>query len=182
MFKLLTENSRAKVEREYKIRRTTIIFSGISFSLFIGIFALVPSYITSNYRMDEVVSRTEALKHSTSASDGLAMEEWLSLTNEKLKAVSPEQDTDKPYEFIQKIIFVKPAGISILNISWKIDDKDRKKRNISLSGVARDRKTLIDFENRLNSSDNFSKIVLPVSNFAKDKDIEFQLNLSPNTE
>jgi len=44
--------------------------------------------------------------------------------------------------------------------------------------VSANRQSLITFENRIASLSDFSEVVSPISNLAKDKDINFQIRLS----
>ena len=66
-------------------------------------------------------------------------------------------------------------GVTLTNFSWM---KVKDKTNLAVNGVAPDRQTLIVFENRINASGYFSEVVLPISNLAQDKDIDFQIKFS----
>jgi len=76
---------------------------------------------------------------------------------------------------IKKILDQKNEGIIITGFS-SIKTKD--KTNLSVSGVSANRQSLITFENRIASLSDFSEVVSPISNLAKDKDINFQIRLS----
>ena len=174
MFKLLSEPAREKVYTEYSLRRVVIFVIGLNAVLFVGIVALIPAFILSMSHLNVAESRTTALKNSPTHETSLELVKWLSETNQKLSILSPATNKDAPYEYFQKIIGAKPQGISLQSFNLK---KDKKDISISIQGSAVDRKALLDFESQLNASGNFEKAIIPVSNFAKDKDINFDLSL-----
>ncbi|MDB5266808.1 MAG: hypothetical protein JWN89_623 [Parcubacteria group bacterium] len=176
MFKLLNDETRIIAVKEYSRRRMVVILFLFCTLVLIAIFGIFPSYTVSSSRKEIAMSRIEVLKKSPSSEDGRTLEKWLGLTNKKLTVLSPDASTDEPYEIFQKIIAAKPAGVSLLGLRW---DKTGTAVTISLSGIARDRQALLALQEALNSSKSFSKAVLPVSSFAKDKDLEFELSISP---
>lgn len=173
MFKLLTDEARRKVSHEYALRRAMLAIAGLSVVLVVGIVALVPSYVISLAHINAAKERTIALQNSPTREKSKELVASLEGINLKLKTLAPGTP-DMPYEYFLKVIDVKPKGVKLNNFSWL---KDKKSVTISIQGTANSRQDLLDFENRLNSSGNFSKAILPVSNFAKDKDIDFDLSL-----
>ena len=176
MFKFLTDRARLKASREYSLRRLIVGLGGACAILIVGVIALLPSRIISNSRMNESTVQIEALKSSRLTQDSHSLVVWLDELNQKLAVLSPVDNKSEPYEVFTNMINAKPAGISLRSFFFKTDNKVI---SVSVSGVAKDRNSLLDFENSLNNSGNFSKVVLPISSFAKDKDIDFDLSLSP---
>ena len=112
---------------------------------------------------------------SVEREDDALLQAWLEETNRKLQVLSPTLDTDRPSDFIEKILDQRVAGIIITGFSWvKVKDKI----TLSASGVATSRQSLITFGNRINASKDFSEVALPISNLAKDRDIDFQIKFS----
>lgn len=175
MFKLLSDTARQKVSTEYHLRRVIVIMIGITIVLLVGIIVLIPSYILSVSHENVALSRIEALKNSPTQHTSVELVSWLVETNQKLALLSPSMNNDSPYENFQKIIVVKPTGVTLQKFSLT---KDKKEITIFIQGTASDRNVLLDFQNRLNTSGNFSKATLPVSSFAKDKDINFDISLA----
>jgi len=166
MFKLLTEEERQKVAHEYAMRRLIVMLCALILVLVVGIIGLFPSYLLSN------VHRIMALERRN---EDLGLQVWLEEINRKLQLLSPALDTDRPSHLIKKILDQKNEGIIITGFS-SIKAKD--KTNLSVSGVSANRQSLITFENRIASLSDFSEVVSPISNLAKDKDINFQIRLS----
>ena len=176
MFKLLTEEERRKVAREYAVRRAICLFLALVLVLAVGIIGLLPSYVLSNARQNEALERARIMGSAGGREDDASLQFWLEETNRKLQVLSPALDTDRPSDFIKTILDQKAAGITITGFSW-VRAKD--KVTLSVNGVAASRQALVTFENRINSSRYFSDVALPISNLAKDRNIDFQIKFSP---
>ncbi len=175
MFKLLTEEERRKVAHEYAVHRAIVILLALIGVFVVGIIGLLPSYVLSKARENEALERARIVSSATEREENALLQAWLEKTNLKLQILSPTRDTERPSDFIKKILDQRVAGIVITGFSWmKVEDKI----TLSASGVAASRQSLITFENRINSSKYFSEVVLPISNLAKDRDIDFQIKFS----
>jgi hypothetical protein len=176
MFKLLTEESKAQVKKEYFLRRYVVALSSLSVVALIALVGIFPSYILSIARQQEVAERARVLGEGTPQQGEADLSEWLALFNQKLKLLSPKLDKDRASGMIEAGLAEKGSGISVIAISWVKRDSEIL---LSMQGVARDRQALIAFEKRLNASGQFESVALPVSNLAKDSNINFQVKLSP---
>jgi len=176
MFKLLTEEGGRKVAREYAVRRAICLLLALVLVLTVGNIGLLPSYVLSNARQNEALERTRIMSNSEEGGSDASLQVWLGETNHKLQVLSPALDTDRPSDFIKTILDQKAAGITITGFLW-VRAKD--KIALSVNGVAASRQSLVTFENRINSSKYFSEVALPISNLAKDRDIDFQIKFSP---
>lgn len=176
MFKLLTEEGRQKVAHEYVMRRTIVMLFALILVAVVGIIGLLPSYALSNARQNEVLERRRMMDRFGERGDEAELQAWLVEINRKLQILSPKLDSEQPSDFIEKIIDQRTAGLRITDFSF-VRAKD--KITFSASGVALNRQTLIVFENRINSSGYFSEVTLPISNLAKDRNIDFQIKFSP---
>ena len=178
MFKLLKEEEKKFLQREYKLRRLAVILVALSTTFVVGVVAIFPSYILSNTRKAEIGERTRVLDEIGPRGDGDNLGEWLSLTNEKLIFLAPTLDKDRPSEYLKAIIDKRIAGIKIKALSIAYGDSSES-TSIIVFGEARDRQTLIDFEDAIKESGHFSNVLLPVSNLARDRDIDFQMKFNP---
>lgn len=176
MFKLLTDQARQKVAREYALRRTIIMLCGLTLVFLMGATGLLPSYVLSTARLNEVLERARAMNNLLDGKDEPDLRAWLIETNHRLKMLSPKLDTDRPSVLLEKAISLSPKGIRLTSFLWT---KTEEGANLSVAGVARDRQTLLSFQNRLNNSGYFSNATLPISNLARDKNIDFQIKFSP---
>ena len=69
----------------------------------------------------------------------------------------------------------KGAGISITNLFYT-------KENLSITGIAESRETLLDFRRELEQKAYTETVDLPISNFAKDTNIPFSMNVAFKTQ
>lgn len=176
MFKLITEERQKEVRKEYVLRRTVVMICGVIMILIVGMVGLFPAYILSSSRYSEIVSRTEILKTSKTQAERNELLTALKSTTNKLVFLSPVLDTDRPQKFFRNFLDENQEGIKITSLSWK---RNGDKITLIISGVASDRQKLLSFEQAINSSGSFTKFSLPVSQYAKEKDIDFQITTSP---
>ncbi|MDO8589926.1 MAG: pilus assembly protein PilM [bacterium] len=176
MFKLLTEEGGHKVAHKYAMHRAVVMLSAFIFVLVAGIIGLLPSYVLSNARQNEALERTRIMNSAGQIDNESVLQAWLKEMNRKLRILSPALDMDRPSAFIERVLDQKATGVRVTGFSW-IRAKD--KVTLSVNGITLDRQALITFEDRINSSGYFSEVTLPISNLAKDKDIDFQIKFSP---
>ncbi len=176
MFKLLNEIARENIEKEYSQRRAVVALVGLSIILIVGIVSLFPAYLISSTRLSEANLRTASVKRLPTSQDGFTLERWLADVNQKVLLFSRGADQTKPFEFFSQIISIKPKGISLSRFAWKVEDNNI---SLTIAGVASDRQALLDFEDSINNTKDFTKAAVPVSNFARYKDINFELTISP---
>lgn len=176
MLKLLTDEGREKVSREYKTRRLIVIFLALIFVSVITVIGLLPSYILSNGREQEAFERLRFTAEVKNQEEGRELRAWLVETNKKISVLAPELDVDRPSDFVEGVLNLKLLGIKITNFSWS---RAKDKITLSISGTASDRQTLVRFEDGISQSELFSDVILPISDLANDRNISFQIKFSP---
>lgn len=176
MFKLLTKEEKQKVTHEYARRRTIIMLAAFTLIFLVGIIGLLPSYILSSARHNEAFERVRIMGSTGQAEDEVRLQAWLTEINRKLQVLSPKLDTNRPSDFIEEVIERQITGISLTDFLWT---RAGDKTELSISGIASDRQTLVAFEDSLNASGSFSEITLPVSDLAQNKNINFQIKFLP---
>lgn len=176
MFKLLTEEGREKIRHEYILRRIAVILGTVILALIVGVIGLFPSYLLSKIRYNETLERVTIVSKSAQIGEAdLELKNWLSETNQRLTLLAPKPETDQPSTFIDQVLKKKVTNVSLKNFTWI---KNNDKLDLSINGVALSRQALVAFEEALSSSEYFSDVILPVSDLAKDKDVNFQIKFS----
>lgn len=175
MYKLLTEEEKQIVKKEYNLRRLVVMLFALMVVLSVALVGLLPSYLFSTVRHREIGEQLEILRPAE-GSEEASLKSWLAETNRKIGYLSPELDKDTLSQYFDRLIRARPAGISVRRLGWK---KSGEKVAISIQGVARDRQALINYEKALSSSLEWADVVLPISNLASDRNIEFDISLSP---
>lgn len=175
MYKLLPDRAKERVRREYLLRRLVVLLSAFILILLVFMVSLFPSYIFSKVRQKEVAEGTKNMIGRQEEGKGI-WDDWLMNINLKLKVLAPKLDVDRPSTLMTQVIEERVSGIKINSFTWL---KSEGRSELSVVGVASNRQALLAFENKLNRSEKFLAVTLPVSNLAKDRDISFELKLIP---
>jgi hypothetical protein len=118
MYKLLTEEKKAMLTRVYAQRRIVVILVAIDVVIIVGMVGLLPSYVLSDVRRQEVAERTKIMGALSSSEGEQELHAWLKSLNAKLKVLSPTEDTDRPSELIENILGERSDGIRLTNFYW----------------------------------------------------------------
>ena len=87
---------------------------------------------------------------------------------------------DKSYIYvIDQILQSKPVGVSVKNFIFTPDTEN--KLVVDIAGVANTRKDLVSFSDSLKANSFFDSAIIPLSNFAKDKNITFTVKMTIST-
>ena len=175
MHKLLTEEEKKAVAALYAERRAVVMLGSLILVLTTFLAGLMPSFIISSARKNEVLERTRIIESTGLKGDEAELQAWLNLVKQELQLMSPKFDTDKPTLFIQEVVNKRSSGVTLTNFTWT---KSKNKVALSISGVAADRQALISFENSIKASPSFSGVSLPISDFAQNKNIDFQIKFA----
>ncbi len=189
MINLLPVEEKQKIQKAYRLRTAIVACAGAAVIFMINIFGLVPSYVG-------VLSKHETLTFQSGAAggggDGLgaetrALEEKITKANKNTQILLGEKDAELPRELFAEILSKKTSGTKITEISYSVpssnetasaDKKGEKKMPaIILAGIADTRESLLSFVNVLNESGMFSSVDLPISNFVKDRNLGFSINI-----
>jgi hypothetical protein len=175
MANLLPKKEQNALKREYSLRRFDVILFLVCVVLAVSLILLFPSYILSKVRATNVSAELEIVKKATNAAnptDDLT----LRLREAKEKAVTLQvfEKNLSVYDLIHTFETKSPS-IKLKDISYTrgIDDV-----LITIQGRAGDRESLTTFQKQIKAYPNFSRVDLPISNFAKDKDIDFTMKIT----
>lgn len=76
-----------------------------------------------------------------------------------------------PEMVLNEIYLAKPKAVDIVDYSL-----DLQGGNIQLKGTSTTRGGLLDFKQKIEESENYSLVTIPISSFEKDKDLVFQMS------
>lgn len=172
MFNLLPQEHQRDIRKEYIHRRRTLFFFILCFVFVSGFITLLPSYVLSVQKENEVLT-LEAKDDNVQTADILKLNK--SVTELKANASLVITDTPKKlvHEIFAEILGKASSNISIKSLLYRKQGADPLE--VSVVGVAKTREGLLSFAKALESIPSFSHVDVPVSNFAKDKNIEFSL-------
>lgn len=175
MFTLLPDSEKKSILKEYKNRRAIIICVFIFLSSIMASVSLFPSYLLSAIKTKEIRNQLNELRKSAILQEAKILNETLVNTNKKLDLLRVGTSTVYVKDIIDGV--QKSKSGQAIRISGVLYRRDSAKNQLSLSitGVARDRESLSFFVKELEK--NFEQVNLPVSNFAREKNAQFTIEI-----
>lgn len=142
----------------------------------IGVASLTPSYLLSRARIHELQDDVSRSTTKDSEKELELFAKTLSQTNGKLAVLTDALDDYQAHSLFEDILAKRGNGIRINALMYKRGG-DKDTGVVSVTGVARDRESLSGFVQDLKTDPLYSRVDLPVSNFAKDKNTNFTIQL-----
>jgi hypothetical protein len=181
IFNVLTKDLKDDVRKEYRTRRFILYFLALDLSLVLFLILLIPSYFSLSLYKQNLSLDAYNLKNSKEFKDADSTIQDFEITNRYLDVLVLKEATGgiKISDIIKTFLDKKNSSLLIKEVLYsKTSDSDF---NIVIRGLARDRESLISFTKAL-SENNAFKVDLPVSNFTKDKNIDFTFTVIKNDE
>lgn len=178
MTNLLPLHVQKQIASEYKRRRTIIILSACIVTIILSAGFLVPSYILSTVKRSEVRNAVAQARSTIEDFEKTKSEASILLKDaeKKLALLGTTDVASHPSDVMRVVTDTKGPYIRLQSITFETGKGDGV-GNMVVAGIAKDRDSLTGFVKQLESEKLFSKVDLPVSNFAKDKDIMFSLHI-----
>lgn len=176
MFNLLPDSIKKKIKTEYRLRLLVIV---LAFALFMQVSFLIflfPSWLVSVYKEQEVLSQTETINKSPLFSDISSVTSIVTSINAELNVINSALEYPRIVPFVNTILSKKTRDIYINELIYTSTGKTTA--TIALSGISATRESLVAFVGSLKETESFSAVDLPISNFVKDRNIDFSLNIS----
>lgn len=177
MINLIPIEEKKEIKKNFYFRFLTVSFIMLCFCNIILIVAMFPSYIISLEKKNSINKKLENEKNEFVPEIDQKAVISIKELNSKLSLIEKAKENQFVFseKVIDKIISNKLSGIKIKSFFYQNDIIDGKKINIS--GVAQDREQLLSFRQSLENSNSFKSVDLPISNFVKGRNIEFNLDL-----
>lgn len=175
MFNLIPNTLKEKILKDYKGRRVIVLLFGLVCFICMLFVFISPSFGYLFFEEKNVIAEAEVMKQSDQFKTADEVVTTIKETNEQLRTLSLEVRPVAPIGAIEKIVKVKNQYIHITEIQYK--EVNATSSTVVLQGKADKREALKDFVTSLQGLSGFSDVVLPVSNFAKDKDIDFTISM-----
>lgn len=174
MINLLPQEHQSNLKKEYSHRRITLVFIGLFCVGVAGLVTLFPAYLLSLQKEQEISNEDKA--------SGIDLRNTISdlnktidtLRNDTSLVISQSSDARVGAVFAD-IMSKSSQGIIIKSFLYKKQGKEVLK--VTVVGVAKTRDDLLSFTKELENLTMFDHVNVPVSNFAKEKNIEFSLDL-----
>lgn len=178
MFKLLPHHEKVRLQKEYRVRLAVVALFFLFSVEVVGIAALMPSFFLSKVKDDQIKNEQKVL--------GALMEEekdpQLALELERAKNQIRQLVVDEETVEVAKLFGIvnkdRAPGISIS--SFDLDRKKEGEDELRIFGTASSRDALVLFNKTLETEELFTKVELPVSDLARNRDITFSIRIQGN--
>ncbi len=177
MFTFLPRTYRIEVEREYRKRLWTVVWTLVSILTLSGAALSLPSYFMINAK--KTAADIAFASSVTPAPETIDLEAQVKDIEAKTTLLGGSFSAKPLASVLEQVAaVVAQPGIAITGLSLKRAGTTAAQGSISLSGTARTRDALVNFSKALSSDASFKNVSLPVSALAKSKDIPFTLSIS----
>lgn len=169
------KSARARI-REYYIRLTVVVLISVTILACVASVSITPTYLLISENLTARGVTLSGLKLKSTATDEreitARIASLLSYTNAvlALKNVSPAST------LVASVLAIPRTGILISSMSY-VSGSGGKATSLLLSGSATTRNTLRDYQIALGQSPRILSVDLPVSVYAKDTNIPFNMTL-----
>jgi hypothetical protein len=176
---LLPKEEKDLIKGTFKSRSIGAALYVVSFVLISGIVMLMPVYFVSTGYMQEDSVRGGS---GSKIIDSGEVEELLKIPEEinaKASFVQSFVSMPSSVETINKIFSFLPEGVFLKSVNFDRNQTFKGKTGtvVLVSGNALTRDSLLKFSNSLKESKEFSQVEIPVSSFAKDKNLSFSITV-----
>lgn len=178
---LLPQKEKMENQRDYFYRFSAGLVGAALVSLLLGGFALLPPYILIQAKQAELKTELNSFDNSQNASGSEEVYKLLETANQRVNFLSLYSDLFLTTA-VKEILARRPAGVVITSLAYHPQENanGRSVAVVSLKGVASRREVIMEFVKNLQTEPTFVGINVPVSSFAKDRDIEFSLTFVQN--
>jgi Tfp pilus assembly protein PilN len=175
MINLLPVEEKKFLEKEYKRRRLAVrLIVGIVLVVLTFV-VLAPSYMLARMKAeDQITNGARIIKKSNEADSKTKIENAKSI----MKVLTPRSAVLSITELVSILTTAKTENIKLKNISYNVQDDGSV--NAIIQGIAKNRAALSVYSDALHQEKRFSKVDFPVSNFAKDSNINFSFTVVVN--
>lgn len=177
MSNLITKKQKKIIQYEYYCRLFSTILILISV---LGLFILaytIPYYIyVKNSYLETIKSFEAPIAAENNENFGESMSQIVKRTLDEMRVIELYINKNvNPSLYLSNIIEQKNNYIKINKLSFSFIKSDEGQ--VVVSGLSENREGLVKFIDDLNSLENFTNVNSPVSDFAKDSNIPFTLNI-----
>ena len=159
--------------KEYRLRFITLGISAVGVAIFIACVLLFPSYVVSNIKIREALSKKNTLETSPLFIEKNNLEKVLKGTRSSLAIVG--NATSSAMAVVDLVISQMSPQIKIFHLEYQ---NANPSSTFIVNGVALTRQALLEFEKRLEQNPQFSKVDFPISDLSKGSNIEFTFTIN----
>ncbi|MES2436387.1 MAG: hypothetical protein V4519_00055 [Patescibacteria group bacterium] len=175
MINLLPEQEKKLARDEYRLRVIAVVLCSVLITIGIGVVLLIPSYGLAMYKSRVAQNEAQSLIDTTrEVAERAELTKELNTVSSTMSALSGNQTGSNPSSIVALLIKHKTADNKITGFGY---EKREGAFVIHVRGIAKTRQSLQSFAAAVRKEKGIDDVVVPVSNFAKDTDIEFTFDV-----
>lgn len=174
MINLIPSAAKKGIKIEYWLRVVTVWFVLLIGAMLASVAVMAPAYVLIDLQIDASAESSAAASQKIAGYESVANE--LKRSNVEAKAILDTTGYIPISDYIAIIRELEGGGITVSEIQI-IRAKDSFSP-IQVKGKAVDRQSLSQFRDKLLAQPSIASVDLPISNLAKDKDIQFSLTIA----
>ncbi len=184
MLHLLPDYHKEKVISEYRGRVLTVFSIGLLILIMVSAIFLIPVYISTHGRYALVDQQKQDLEIQIQRSENTNDAEKVKEIVSAVGVLKQYALKEAPSDIFNRILVNKPKGILVTGFIYTppSDIKSTDVSTVDISGVASNRIVLAAFNDALKKDKVFKSVFIPISSFAKEKDIQFTVKLTISRE
>ncbi|MBI2108951.1 MAG: hypothetical protein HYT93_02085 [Parcubacteria group bacterium] len=183
MVNLLPVSEKVKIQNTYKSRLLIVGLIFFVITVGFGVVALSPALLWGFVKEKVALDRLTVVSEIVSVEERKNLKKSVSDTNKKISLLQEEKSGYIfIYEAIEKTMARKNFNVTLTAFFYENIPGSSQGVRMTVSGVAKDRQTLLAFVNALEKEPVFTNVELPVSNFVKSSDIPFSVSLQFNND
>lgn len=179
MLHLLTEEHRKKVVTEYRKRVVIVSLLGLVCVCVISAIFILPTYFLSYGKYVTVQTEMKELDSELAIKEESGSMESIKNVTLSIEALKIFEKTRNPSVILDNIVREKPSGVQIKNFVFT--PGEAAAMTVDLAGRSDTRKSLVQFDQKLKDNSIFDDVIIPLGNFAKEKNIDFSMKLIVST-
>ncbi len=176
MFNLLPDNLKRKVKSEYRLRLSSVV---LVFTLFVQVsflFFIFPAWLGSSYKEKEAITQKDLLDKSLLILDTKTVSSAITTLNMKLNVINSVLQYPKVLPLVNSLLAKITGQIYINGLTF--ESTSAKTGTVAIRGISSNREALVVFVKKIQDSGLFKSVDLPISNFTKDKNIDFSVSMT----
>jgi hypothetical protein len=174
MINLIPPEAKKRVSKEYWLRVLSVWFIASTAAFIASICILVPAYVLITIQIGVNENVSQAASEKVAEFESVTKE--LAVANQKSKIILDNDSFSPISPYVAMVRAHESEEVRVSQISV-VRSKDGFSP-IAVSGEADSRQALASFRDQLLSEPDVSGVDLPISNLAKDKEIQFSLTIS----
>jgi len=173
MINLIPPRAKKSLALEYWVRVASVWLYLWAFALFAVGCLLLPSYVLIGSQVDVYASSAEAASEKVATYENVSTS--LVRASQEARALMDERGQARFSDYIT--LFRGLQGNEISLFEMRFGRGEGALSPIVLSGVADDRQALASFRDRVLAQAEVESVDLPISNLARDRDIQFTITV-----